>query len=98
LYAALIAIWNQKLGAPAGFVNPLLYANPASSSFNDITQGTNDTTGNIGGYPAGAGWDACTGLGSPDGAKIINALQSQPVQVPAQPTAQAARTVTDNSE
>jgi len=96
LYAALTALLNQKLGAPAGFVNPLLYANPASSSFNDITQGTNDTTGNIGGYPAGAGWDACTGLGSPDGAKIFNALQSQPVQVPAQPIAQAPRTGTDN--
>lgn len=79
LYAALVARWNQKLGSAVGFVNPLLYANPGATSFNDITQGTNDTTGNIGGYPAGAGWDACTGLGSPDGAKILNALQTPPV-------------------
>ncbi len=96
LYAALIALWNQKLGSPVGFVNPLLYANQAATSFNDITQGTNDTTGNIGGYPAGPGWDACTGLGSPDGARIYNALQPQPVQVPVQPFPQAARTGTDS--
>jgi kumamolisin len=96
LYAGLIALCNQKLAAPAGFVNPLIYATPGSSSFNDITQGTNDTTGNLGAYPAGAGWDACTGLGSPDGAKILNALQTQPGQVRAQPIAQAARTGSKN--
>jgi kumamolisin len=94
LYAALIALWNQELGTPVGFLNPLLYANPAASSFHDITQGTNDTTGKIGGYPAGVGWDACTGLGSPDGAKIFSALQPQPTQAPAQPVAQMARTGT----
>jgi kumamolisin len=35
----------------------------------DITQGNN------GAYSAGPGWDACTGLGSPDGAKVLAALQ-----------------------
>jgi kumamolisin len=88
LYAALIALETQQLGAPLGFINPLLYANPASGTFNDITQGSNDTTGNLGGYPAGTGWDACTGLGSPDGAKMFNALQSQPTQAPAPPATQ----------
>jgi kumamolisin len=72
-------------------VNPLLYANPVPSSFHDITQGTNDPTGNIGGYPAGVGWDACTGLGSPDGVKIFNSLQPQPVPVPAQLIAQTVK-------
>jgi kumamolisin len=82
LYAALIARCNQKLSSPVGFANPQLYANPATSSFNDITSGTNDTTGTIGGYSAGPGWDACTGLGSPDGSKILTSLQSpQPTQV-----------------
>lgn len=92
LYSALVARWNQKLGAPVGFVNPLLYANPAASSFNDITQGTNDTTGSLGGYPASRGWDACTGLGSPDGEKIFNALESS--SAPAQPVIAPARTET----
>jgi kumamolisin len=96
LYAALVALLNQELGTAVGFLNPLLYVSPAASAFHDITQGTNDPTGNIGGYPAGVGWDACTGLGSPDGAKIFSALQPQPGQAPAQPVAQTARTGTDN--
>jgi kumamolisin len=91
LYAALITLWNQKLGAPSGFVNPLLYANPVSSAFRDITQGTNDTTGHIGAYSAGVGWDACTGLGSPDGVKISKALQPQSAQEPVRKMVQTAR-------
>jgi kumamolisin len=75
LYAGLVARLNQQLGAQVGFVNPMLYTNPASTSFHDITQGTNDVTGKLGAYSAAEGWDACTGLGSPDGAKILTALQ-----------------------
>jgi kumamolisin len=66
LWAALIVLINQMKGSPVGFVNPLLY--PDESDFNDITQGDN------GSYSAGPGWDACTGLGSPDGAEIAAAL------------------------
>jgi kumamolisin len=75
LWAALIARINQQLGTPAGFVNPLLYSQVAKANgFHDITTGNNDITGEIGGYPAGVGWDACTGLGSPNGAAIANSL------------------------
>jgi kumamolisin len=66
LWAALIVLINQKKGSPVGFVNPLLYPNAAD--FHDITQGNN------GSYSAGPGWDACTGLGAPNGAEIANAL------------------------
>jgi kumamolisin len=66
LWAALIARINAANGSPVGFVNPKLYA--ATSAFNDITQGNN------GSYAASAGWDACTGLGSPNGQKIAAAL------------------------
>jgi kumamolisin len=66
LWAALIARINAQLGTNAGFVNPKLYANGV---LRDITQGNN------GAYKAGPGWDACTGLGSPDGAKVLAALQ-----------------------
>lgn len=66
LFAALIARINAKAGKPAGFVNPALYK--SSSAFNDITQGDN------GSYAATPGWDACTGLGSPDGRKLAAAL------------------------
>ncbi|HLY81515.1 MAG TPA: S53 family peptidase, partial [Acidimicrobiales bacterium] len=66
LWAGLIARINSDLGAPAGLVAPLLYANPAA--LHDITSGNN------GAYQAGPGWDACTGLGSPDGKLVRQAL------------------------
>ncbi len=68
LWAALIAIINGQIGKNAGFVNPTLYAN--ASALNDITQGNN------GSYVAGPGWDACTGLGSPNGTAVLQALQA----------------------
>jgi len=78
LWAGLIALLNQKLASagkpPAGFINPLLYGLSASAgAFRDIVQGSNDIEG-LGKYSAAAGWDACTGLGTPDGAKLLAAL------------------------
>ena len=75
LWAGLVACLNQKLGTPVGFLNPLLYTQVAkANALNDITSGSNDITGKIGGYSAGPGWDACTGFGSPNGAAIATAL------------------------
>jgi kumamolisin len=75
LWAGLIARINQRLGTPVGFLNPLLYSQVANANaMHDITNGTNDITGQIGGYSAGPGWDPCTGFGSPDGTAIANAL------------------------
>jgi kumamolisin len=69
LFAGLVALINQQLGKPAGFLNPLLYANAAKgSSFRDIVSGNN------GAYSAGPGWDACTGWGSPVGTAIAQLL------------------------
>jgi kumamolisin len=72
LWAALIALLNQSLGKNLGFVNASLYAIP-ESDYHDITSGNNDDSG-LGYYSAGPGWDACTGLGSPNGAAILSAL------------------------
>jgi len=69
LWAALFAVLNQLLGAPIGFANPHLYADAGTGAFHDITSGGN------GGYEAGPGWDACTGLGSPEGAILSNVLR-----------------------
>lgn len=69
LWAALVARLNQALGTPVGFLNPRLYAPAAAGTQHDITVGNND------GYSAGPGWDACTGLGSPDGTKLLAALR-----------------------
>ncbi|SPF40928.1 hypothetical protein SBDP1_320044 [Syntrophobacter sp. SbD1] len=41
----------------------------------DVTVGTNAINGAaVNGYNAGPGWDACTGLGTPDGTAILNNL------------------------
>jgi len=78
LWAGLIALLNQSIGSAVGYLNPLLYGLPAASGvFRDITAGNNDITGNNGPYKAGPGWDACTGWGSPDGTKLLNALSEK---------------------
>lgn len=69
LWAALIARLNQKLGRPVGDVHPAFYR-AGESAFRDITQGNN------GSYQAGPGWDACTGLGSPNGQSLLQALST----------------------
>src|SRR5581483_3950632 len=76
LWAALIARINQQLGKPVGFLNPILYSQLGPAGvLRDITTGNNDPTGGrLGGYSAKAGWDACTGWGSPDGGKLFSAL------------------------
>src|SRR5262249_40273878 len=76
-WAGLIALWNQNLGTPVGSLNPLLY-DAASGTFRDITSGNNDMTGTVGAYQAGPGWDACTGLGSPNGTLLVGALEAGP--------------------
>jgi kumamolisin len=67
LWAALIARFNQKLGRPVGEPHAAFYQ-IGIRAFRDITQGNN------GAYKAGPGWDACTGLGSPNGAALLTAL------------------------
>ncbi|PMS33339.1 kumamolisin [Trinickia symbiotica] len=74
LFAGLIARINATQGKPVGFVNAKLYA--AARAFRDITQGNN------GSFAAAPGWDACTGLGSPDGRKIAAALGGSATQGP----------------
>lgn len=72
LWAALTALLNEQLGANVGFLNPKIYP-LANSAFRDITSGNNDDS-NLGYYSAQAGWDACTGLGSPNGSALLEAL------------------------
>jgi kumamolisin len=67
LWAGLVALINQQMGKPLGYLNPLLYQVP-EAVFHDIVTGGTD------GYNAGPGWDPCTGLGSPNGTALMNAL------------------------
>ncbi len=72
LWAALIARLAQSTGSSFGLIQPALYAGTAAGDdapgFHDITSGNN------GAYAAAAGWDACTGLGSPDGTELLSRL------------------------
>ena len=69
MWAGLIARLNQLLGTPLGFINPILYKSLSSGVLRDISEGDN------GAYRAGNGWDACTGLGSPNGTRMLTALR-----------------------
>ncbi|MBB5345440.1 S53 family peptidase [Tunturibacter empetritectus] len=73
LWAGLIALANAQNGTSAGFLQPALYAAKGKAAFNDITSGTN-YQGTPTGFTAGPGWDACTGLGSPIGTKVITVV------------------------
>jgi kumamolisin len=81
LWAALIARINASLGGDkqVGFLTPLLYqgnngAGLGAVGCKDITSGNNDTA-SVGGYSARKGYDAVTGWGSPDGAKLLEGLR-----------------------
>ena len=69
LWSGLIALLNEKLGKPLGFLQPTLYGLPQSDgAFHDITSGSN------GAFSAGPGWDAASGLGTPSGENLLEAL------------------------
>ena len=71
LMAGLIARINEKLNKKVGFIHPKLYAQPTACR--DITDGDNITVKGKG-YSAGPGWDACTGIGVPDGEALLKIL------------------------
>jgi uncharacterized repeat protein (TIGR01451 family) len=89
LWAAFTALVNQQNAAnesaPAGFLNPALYALGLGANyaavFHDITVGnnTNKTVRNE--FFAVTGYDLCTGWGTPTGTNMINAL-APPATVP----------------
>src|SRR5579885_1104459 len=77
-WAAIVAIANQMAGHPLGFINPGLYklaaAARAQQDFRDITVGNNNVnngTVQVQGFQAVPGWDAVTGLGSPQASQFI---------------------------
>jgi kumamolisin len=71
LMASLIVLLNQAKGKNVGFLNPFLYQNVVKGIVDDVTIGTNAIKNKAKGYSAKKGWDACTGLGTPNGQKIL---------------------------
>jgi len=82
IWAGFLALVNQQAainGKPAiGFINPALYALAAganySSCFHDVTSGNNTWSNSPSLFYAQTGYDLCTGLGTPGGVSLINAL------------------------
>jgi len=82
LWAGFMALVNQQAvaqGQPvAGFINPAIYALAAgpnyASYFHDVTAGNNTWPSSPNLFSAQSGYDLCTGLGTPKGTALINAL------------------------
>jgi subtilase family serine protease len=80
-WAGLIALAGQYAGHDLGFVNPALYRIASTAlyrtAFHDVTAGSNTVEFPpqvFPGYQATPGWDAATGLGSPDARVLIPLL------------------------
>src|SRR5579859_6752102 len=88
LWAGSTALVNQYLLSKGktviGFANPALYgvfnAQQALPAFHDITSGTNLH------YPAAAGYDMASGIGSPDINNLAQDLTNSSVPTPPTPT------------
>jgi uncharacterized repeat protein (TIGR01451 family) len=84
LWGSFTALINEQARndghAPVGFINPALYAIAAGANyancFHDITTENNTWSGSPNLFYATNGYDLCTGLGSPNGTNLINALIS----------------------
>ncbi len=82
LWAGLTALANQLAvangQATVGFINPALYAIGQSTdyraNFHDITTGNNEWPSSPSQFSAVAGYDLCTGWGTPAGANLITTL------------------------
>ena len=82
LWAGFIALGQPAGGryrpCPGRLFNPALYTIASSAKytncFHDITTGNNEWSGSPSLFVATAGYDLCTGLGTPNGTNLINAL------------------------
>lgn len=82
LWAGFTALANQQAAANGlprlGFLNPLIYLIGQSpfynTAFHDITTGNNTNSYSPTNFFATAGYDLCTGWGTPNGTSLINLL------------------------
>jgi len=74
--AAIFSLVNDALitagRPPMGFINPWLYSR-GYTAFTDVTNGSSFGCGTAG-FPAQQGWDAATGVGTPNFGKILSLL------------------------
>jgi uncharacterized repeat protein (TIGR01451 family) len=82
LWAGFMALVNQQAASNGqssiGFLNPAVYGIAKGTNygncFHDVTTGNNEWSGSPTLFSAVSGYDLCTGLGSPNGTNLINAL------------------------
>ena len=82
LWAGFMALVNQQAAvngsAPVGFINPAIYMLSHTANytncFHDTTAGDNSWSSSSGKFAAVAGYDLATGLGTPNGVNLLNAL------------------------
>jgi subtilase family serine protease len=83
LFSGLVAVADQAAGHRLGRLNPTLYKlGSGSPGLTDVTHGNNTVTFTyqtgksvtVPGYDAVPGYDMASGLGTPDGAALVNAL------------------------
>lgn len=82
LWAGFTALANQQATntghAPIGFLNPAIYSIATTpdytNCFRDVTVGNNTWSGSPNLFYATNNYDLCTGLGTPRGTNLINAL------------------------
>jgi kumamolisin len=83
LWAGLVARINQRLseigGRPItlGFMNALLYRRDVAAGLREVHHGGNRLAvgaPHIAYFAAGPGWNGCTGLGVPDGTRLLAEL------------------------
>jgi hypothetical protein len=82
LWAGFTALVNQQAVAngksAVGFINPAIYSLAAGANyancFHDVTTGNNTWSSSPSLFYATTGYDLCTGLGTPNGQNLINAL------------------------
>lgn len=75
-WAAMVAMADQLGGRRLGRINAALYhaaTRPGSGAFHDVVSGSNSVPGTTG-FAAGPGWDAATGLGTPDFGLLVRTL------------------------
>jgi uncharacterized repeat protein (TIGR01451 family) len=92
LWAGFLALVNQQSASyghtSIGFLNPAIYAIAGgpnyANCFHDVTTGNNTWSGSPNLFYATNNYDLCTGLGTPNGANLINALVASAGNFPLQ--------------
>lgn len=80
VFALLNDVRLQDGKSTLGFLNPFIYEH--ADAFNDITEGASSGCAFGDGWPAKEGWDAVTGVGTPNFQKLSKAMAALPAGRP----------------